>query len=125
MVALIAVAPLCNACAQDNPEEECASRTNEIFPIRSIDGVPSAGSRVKVEILFGSKNESSNRRSQVILAQDAAVCRSPNPALRPEDRGWIELSLGSKMTDLRLVKKIVGFDGFSVTVLPPDKLARN
>lgn len=111
--------PLHAVWAAEENNESCVFRTSEIYPIRSIAGMPRAGSRVKVEILFERKNQLSKRKSQVILTTDGAVCRSPNPALKPEERGWIEIGLGGKPADLRLVKQLVGFDGFSVTVVPP------
>ena len=122
--AVLSFAPL-GVAASDEELEGCSYRTSEIYPIRSIAGVPSEGARVKVEILFEKKDQSRGRRSYVLLTNEAAVCRSPNPMLKPEDRGWLELGLGPKLQDLKHVKKLVGFNGFSVTVLPPTESRAN
>jgi hypothetical protein len=111
--------------ADDALPEDCAYRTSEIYPIRSVAGVPSEGARVKVEIVFEKKEESRGRKSNVTLTSDAAVCRSPNPMLKPEERGWLELGLSPRLSDLKHVKKLVGFDGFRVTVLPTSKNQSN
>ncbi len=116
--ALLALVPLHAYSADTVVDGSCEFRTSEIYPIRSIAGLPKAGSRVKVEILFDHTDQTAKRKSQVMLTADGAVCRSPNPALKPEDRGWIEIGVGKKLTDLRMVKQLHGFDGFRVTVVP-------
>lgn len=116
--AAFAAIPVCSTWAESFDEDTCDLRSSEIYPIRAVSGTPSPGARVRVEILFERKDPSRARRSLVLLTSDATVCRSPHPLLKPEERGWLELGVSPKLQDLKHVKQLVGFNGFSVTVLP-------